>query len=248
MAKKKTKSKWKPLAERPKQIKSEEMKRVGNEMGELLMRDEPLRKELHRYVTANGPLLHFQHPLCVMDILNGLDHCALVHQHLDHKQAAFDQAKKDGRWRAALCCFEKEFLLDGFCELAEEFSDTDYWEMLAHVWTHQEELWPNRELFLTLFSSPRSQREMLMRPEERNALTALPNQLTIHRGYAGTRKMCLSWTTDRAKAQWFADRFAKSLGDKTTVATGTVKKSDVLAYFIRRNESEVLVDPSKITF
>ena len=50
-----------------------------------------------------------------------------------------------------------------------------------------------------------------MEQEERKALAALPDRLTIYRGVhikKGTLRG-LSWTLDRERAEWFANRWAK---------------------------------------
>jgi hypothetical protein len=55
----------------------------------------------------------------------------------------------------------------------------------------------------------------------------------------------LSWTADKKKAEWFAGRFP-TLNDKGFVASGWVRKDDVLAHFIGRQESEIVVLPDKV--
>jgi hypothetical protein len=80
---------------------------------------------------------------------------------------------------------------------------------------------------------------------ERNYLKKLPRTLTIYRGYRYRNADGWSWTLDQKKAMWFANRL-EVLGGKPKVATGKVKKSDVIAYFSRRKEKEIVVDPSKI--
>jgi len=82
--------------------------------------------------------------------------------------------------------------------------------------------------------------------EEREALAALPDEITIYRGIktpdSPDDPHGMSWTLDRDKAVWFANRM-KSRG---VLYTATIKKSKVLAHFLNRGESEIVVHPDSI--
>src|ERR1700720_120677 len=54
----------------------------------------------------------------------------------------------------------------------------------------------------------------------------------------------LAWTMDQSKAEWFAGRFPYR--GPPFVASGWVFKRDVFAYFIGRQESEIVVSPNSI--
>ena len=84
-----------------------------------------------------------------------------------------------------------------------------------------------------------------MEQEERKALAALPDRLTIYRGVhikKGTLRG-LSWTLDRERAEWFANRWAKR---RPYLVEAEVLKSDVRAYFLDRNEAEIIVLPNRL--
>ena len=53
----------------------------------------------------------------------------------------------------------------------------------------------------------------------------------------------LSWTLDKEKAEWFAHRF----GEDGTVYQARIGKEHILAFFNARNESEVIIDPDRLT-
>ena len=101
--------------------------------------------------------------------------------------------------------------------------------------THQKQL-------RQLFAVDRPGKENMMDEEERAFLANQPDQFEIYRGYGKTVNGW-SWTVDREKAIWFAQRLDF---DSPTLATGTVQKADVLAYFAGRKESEIIVDPKKV--
>ena len=56
-----------------------------------------------------------------------------------------------------------------------------------------------------------------------------------------------SFSTNRDKAEWFANRFAMLEGGYPMLSIGTVDKSDVLAYLLGRGEFEILAPPDKVS-
>lgn len=99
----------------------------------------------------------------------------------------------------------------------------------------------DRETALVLFQC--IDRRDIMTPQDRAALDAMPDTLTIYRGCGDeeTRggRYGLSWTDNRAIAEFFAFRYNDQ--GRAVVQT-TVNRSDVLAYFSTRGESELIAD------
>jgi len=80
---------------------------------------------------------------------------------------------------------------------------------------------------------------------ERAALAGLDEQLTVYRGFRRPGKhLAPSWTLDRARAEWFARRPLDR--NKGYVATTTVAKSSVMAYFTGRGEQEIVLEPGHL--
>ena len=69
---------------------------------------------------------------------------------------------------------------------------------------------------------------------------SLPKGITVYRGASGDFPPGVSWTTDKAKALWFAQRFRKH---SASVLNGIVCKGNIWAVFTGRGESEILCDP-----
>ena len=86
----------------------------------------------------------------------------------------------------------------------------------------------------------------LMSAYERRYLASLPNRLTIFRGSQSMQVQGWSWTLDEKKALWFAKRLERLGFGIPRVTTGRAKKSDVIAYFSRRKEKEIVIDPSRV--
>lgn len=126
----------------------------------------------------------------------------------------------------------------------DDISKDDLAEFLSWVWTQTE--YPHTyplEMLLELFDQV--DRKKLMEAEEYKEYLALPDTLTVYRGTQSHKAKVrgMSWTLDKDKATWFANRW-KTLNGK--VYQATIKKKDVYAYFTGRNEKEVVLNPKKL--
>ncbi len=213
----------------------------------MMTKEEDLNPKLKKYVDrSSGPFGSLlRHPLLITQV--DPKRAAWVNWCVEHKEKELAKFRAARDWRGVLGCYETPFLVEGFCSELTGCDDASYWELLAFVWTVPEQLWPYNKLFLQFFNSPRPQRKRLMDADEHKALAKLPDTLPVYRGFIGTHGKGLSWTTDKKKAIWFAKRFAvlTRLGEPRLMV-GEASKADVLAYFTRRKEAEVVIDPSKV--
>lgn len=84
--------------------------------------------------------------------------------------------------------------------------------------------------------------KILMNKDEYEILKKLPETFEIYRGvtnFKGSDIKVLSWTLDKDVAEWFALRYDES----GKVYKAVINKKHVYAYFSRRDESEIIVDP-----
>ena len=72
--------------------------------------------------------------------------------------------------------------------------------------------------------------------------TTLPESITLYRGATPERATGLSWTANRATAEWFATR----LGQAGRVYEITISPESVLAVFHGRSEAEYVVAVSSL--
>lgn len=213
---------------------------------EMDRRPVPLAKRFERYLTYAWRTPIIKHPFYT-------GHCNPsqafhVNYSIEWKEQEAKRQAEKGDWHKVIFLYATPHLLDGFKKYHSRFDDKSYWQILATIWTLQEQLWPNRKLFLKLFEAPRDGRQWLMTVAERRKLENMPNQFPVYRGFIGTRGKGLSWTTDKKKAEWFAKRFAKVEGiGQPKLMEGIAKKKDVLAYFNGRKEKEIVIDPDKVT-
>ena len=136
----------------------------------------------------------------------------------------------------------------GYLKYAVPFlSEQDAASLLTWAWTSSGA--PNSDPNLSkaemlgLFRSIDAQK--LMDEEEYRRFQGLDDVLTVYRGvtpHNAKAVRALSWTLDQRTAEWFAHRY----GEHGTVYQAQIKKDHACALFLRRNESEVIVDPKHL--
>ncbi len=131
-----------------------------------------------------------------------------------------------------------------FVQVENRLSDQDYWRVLRDLWIDTEFPGRCRSLWLDFFMSRREGRSELMKPAEHTAFAALPDRVRIYRGAHPKHARGMSWTTERAMAEWFAKRFDRDDAVFTTVTP----KTKIVAYFLGRGESEVVIDPRRLGY
>ena len=127
---------------------------------------------------------------------------------------------------------------------APHLSNQELSEMLSNVWVRTES--PNNDpnmsknRLLSLFK--KAEPQFLMDKDEYEAFQNLEDTVTVYRGVTSHNAKnirALSWTLSYDTADWFAHRF----GEDGTVYEAQIDREHIYAYFNRRNEHEVIVDP-----
>jgi hypothetical protein len=161
-----------------------------------------------------------------------------------------------GDYQGYLLMFDGHKRFPPLLEIEYLLPDKDYWKCLNLVWANIEVSAPDQCEWLRLFKSKRPHREFLMSATERRALAAMPEMLTIYRGYRkGTARRGLSWSLSKDRAWFFAgdDKAERRAllsgyqeGDIPMIVSGRCHKRDVLAYFNGRDEQEIVIDPRNV--
>lgn len=164
------------------------------------------------------------------------------------KLRMLDEYREKKNWFGWILAHERPYRLYAFAQIEDDIEDdATYWEVLGHIWTDSENIWQNEEDWIEYMSAERTDRDHLMDEDERAAFAKLPDMIEIHRGYKLTeRKLGMSWTTNLPQAEWFARRLIHP-DERAYVVSGTVPKDKVLAYFLGRQESEIVVFPEDVT-
>ena len=169
----------------------------------------------------------------------------------DYKKKAVDEAIKDKDISSYLWLHERAYRVQSILDALEDWwkpNKKEYWEVIANVWTDTENVYENHLAWEQLLFLEFSDSHLMMDEEDTKFFNELPNTITIYRG--GIDDKGYSWTLDKEKAEWFANRWLMNgnMGDKSNVTNRhetnifekTINKSDAIAYLSDRNESEII--------
>ena len=201
---------------------------------------EPLHPDLIPYFEADGALgAQVRHPLVYQVPLwsNGSANAYYL-----QKKKDLEKAIAEKNFNQIIYLHERPYRLQAFIQIAPQLSDTKYWSILSGIWTDTENQWQNLEHWKELLSANRSSRHYLMDESEVQLLNSLPEFVKIYRGCVkGLNEDGLSWTLDKAKAEFFANRFSK----EGIILEREIPKSEIIAVLLGRGESEVICEVKK---
>lgn len=144
--------------------------------------------------------------------------------------------------------FDKHERMRALWNMARLFEEKEYWIAVADVWVLNESLFQDMEILEDIWTGcgihSVKNRHLVMDAEERKFLAALSDEISVWRGCVEANINGWSWTLDRERARFFAERFAPD--GKPLIVEAKVRKRDVLAYFPRRGEEELVVHPQDI--
>ena len=199
----------------------------------------PLHPDLQPYLEdgAIGPQL--RHPLVYSVPLWSNGHANALYE---QKVKAVKEALANKKYSSYIFLHERPYRLNAFSLIQNKLSDTQYWSLLSDIWTDTENQWQGIDKWKQLLSSNRPSRHYLMTEDEFNHLQSLPDEVTIYRGcQAGVNENGLSWTLDKKKSEFFANRFSKD----GIILERTISKNDIVAVLTGRGESEVICEVKK---
>lgn len=150
----------------------------------------------------------------------------------------------------ALLNYGSHEVLDAFADISEDIVyAVNYWRLLAEAYTRADftgrfENCEKRDLF----NAGMHGRHRLMTTRQRNFVKRLPETVTIHRAMSVEEQASgwrgISWTLDIKVAEFFRDtyrRHGKFQSYTRVIETRVINKTDIVAYFDNRKESEVIV-------
>lgn len=210
----------------------------------LFDKKEELHEDLQPYVIAEERLNGvkcLKHPLVYSLFYTDAEN-ALLNEQYRVRLAHITKCLENGNIGGYIFMHEKPFRLVAFKQYIKQKQITDkvYWETLRSIWMGSENIWQEMKDWRFLLSSKRKERGCFMDLSDRIVLADLPQTVTVYRGHHGVNENGYSYTLDKEKAQWFADRFGSHKGVRA-VKTITVSKSDIFAYLNSRGEKEVIL-------
>ena len=110
-----------------------------------------------------------------------------------------------------------------------------YWDLIRYLWTDTENVYEHLDYWDELLNNYFvNDRHLIMSKDDKKYFDKLPNKINIFRG--GVDDKGCSWTLDKSRAEWFANRFNRGY----EVYEKTINKSDAIAYISDRNEDEII--------
>lgn len=160
------------------------------------------------------------------------------------RKAALEQAEVQKDWKKWVFSHTRAFRVSALVEMSTKIiDDREYWRLVMDVLTDSENLHQEKQNVRTLLNADRLHREAIMLPSDREYLESLNQEFTIYRGFSHEDSRAgWSWTLDREKAEWFANRYSLIDGSRPEITTARVKKTDVIAYNNERNEKTIICD------
>jgi len=214
---------------------------------------EDLADHLYDSSVPGWKMIH--HPLVIeMPYNDGLN--SYYNARYEAKKKAVDDALREHKWAGAIFLHERPYRFDILQHLIVMGTISDpaeIWTLVVEFWIDCENVHENFEGWRELWSIANDLYDVgtclehAMNEKEVAAYNALPDEVTIYRGVRHPDAIeGISWTVDRAKALWFAHRFASDDKPIAYLATGKVNKKDIRAHILARGESEIIVMPEDV--
>ena len=156
----------------------------------------------------------------------------------------YDERCAARNWIDALLLVRRQHRLAHLLHLIDQHGIASLLPAVGDVWQDSESVYADGEdwdwiwlrVIRTRQGKPRKTAYRVMRPAERAVFDALPQELTIYRGYIGEDgEYGLSWSLKRDRAEWFARRYP-TMDCERFIATMTISKSEAIAFFEREDE------------
>lgn len=210
---------------------------------------EALDPELADWVVETPRLgLCLKHPL-VFQVPFHPALAGLVNDALKAKREWLAEYAAAENWKGWVWAHERPYRHSAFGQICEDLDDKAYWQLLRDVWMDTENFYEWADEVRDLLYDERrvaTRAEFFMTDDERASLAAMDEEFTVYRGFCvDGAEQGWSWTIDRARAEWFAQRFAMD-ERKPQLAVGKVARADVVAFIADRGEEEIVVDPDDV--
>lgn len=213
-----------------------------NDFMEICKRKEELHPDLAKYLGETSIGLSLRHPL-VYNILHTPQMNAYCNAQYRAKKEYIKKLIADKKYSHVIWMYERPYRMEKFAEIKSLLTNKEYWELLGSIWSDSENLWQYGPMLDRLINSFRPGREAMMGDDEKEFLANLPDELVVYRGHQMVNRRGYSWTMSYWRAKWFAERFQQA---RTGVLAGSVKKSDIIAVLLGRNEYEVICNPQNV--
>lgn len=147
-----------------------------------------------------------------------------------------------------LCLVRKSYKLTYLKFLKQEniISLKECGNLLANIWTEIEVInhdanVPKQQVLNWI---AKADKNILMNKDDTKIFNDLPDEVTVYRGCEDkTETNGISWTLNKAKAEWFANRWSK----QGICFKAKIKKEYIIGYTDSRGEKEIILDYRYLT-
>jgi hypothetical protein len=219
---------------------------------------QPLDPELAIYLYEDG----FMGPTLKHPLVFGVPYMACENPRYNYglhwKRECLEKYIAERNFSGFIYAHERPYRFDAVQTLIDEHNPNadEVWGCARIAWQDSENIYQNeddwRGIFENWFDAPGVAsdyaRTSFMEPQDVFEFSMLPDDepFPIYRGFCvDGREYGMSWTTDRIRAKFFAQRFAMS-GRVARLAVGRVMKRDCIGYLNGRSESEIVVFPENV--
>jgi hypothetical protein len=166
----------------------------------------------------------------------------MYNQQYEAKVRALRESISEENWNSYVSMHERPHRFDALEAVHHRLSGSEYWDLLAAIWSDSENIWQIGYKRVRRFLSRHPEhRGCFMDEDEKKLLKKLPSQIRVFRGHQKPNQKGFSWTLAYTTAKWFGRRYATA--GHARVSQGVVQKSDIIGLVLSRNEMEIVVDP-----
>lgn len=207
----------------------------------------PLHPDLQPYYEPGPPWPMLRHPL-VYSIMHAPEQNRYVNAQYEQKKRQLDDARRRCDYQQLIWLHERPYRVEALDKVARNLDDGLYWELVRSVWVDAENIWQEQPTWRRLLSARRRLRKSAWMDDDRAffaaTLRADKDRIRAWRGSATDEASPgFSWTTDRAKAVWFARRYSRG---EAWLLSANVTAANVLFAISDRGESELVVRPRSL--
>ena len=199
--------------------------------------NEPINPDLAPFLEQGSLGEQLRHPLVYQVPLWSY---SLANKMYAQKKKEIAVALREEQWSRFIFLHERPYRLQAFQEIQDRLTDIGYWHLLGEVWIDTENAWQSIKTWRSLFNSKRSHSHYIMDEVEQEMYGNLPSKFTIYRGCSYENENGISWTLDKDKAEFFANR-CSTFGRKGKVIYREIDKKNTVALLLGRNEQEIIV-------
>jgi hypothetical protein len=213
---------------------------------------DQLNPHLAAHLRSNSGYYVIDHPFVRIGPLNLtklLEGIAAANDAYELKRKQVEEACENDSWMEFVLLHERAWRPNALMS-AIEWNDGEMlhlWPVVGFVWRDSENIRHFHKEWRQIWSTTCRRRKFVMDQKERAKLSRLPNELTVWRGTSHQAAIQgFSWTINRSKAIWFAHRDAVSSASPL-LAHGRIAKENICAYFVGRNEEEIVALPEHVS-